>query len=120
MDKGHYDHKRETAQKHGEATWSFQGKPSKDKEVWDFVLTRDDNTSFWLHPNWSDSKVHYGEVRQGPRELVQPPPSGIGGSGKGVYKEKKFARDDDQVRFDKNKNELKGPTRAKATAAVAV
>ena len=33
--------------------WQFQGKPQSDHDIWDFVFTRDDGTSFWLHPNWS-------------------------------------------------------------------
>ena len=111
-DGGHYDHKRETAEKHG-PTWKCVNKPDSDHDIWDFVITRDDFTSFWLHPNWGDNIVHCGEVRADVVKL-QPPPTGRGGSGKGqVYKHFKEARTDCKLKFDKAKNELKGNTRAK-------
>ena len=113
-DGGHYDHKREHAERHGKATWKYLSKPESDHDIWDFVITRDDFTSFWLHPNWSSNVVDYGEVRAAVVKL-QPPPSGRGGSGRGqVYKHFKEARKDCQLKFDKAKNELKGKTRAKA------
>ena len=81
--------------------------------TWDFVITRDDLISFWLHPNWSDNVVNCGEVRADVVKL-QPPPSGRGGSGRGqVYKHFKEARTDRNLKFDKLKNEIRGPTRAK-------
>ena len=81
-----------------------------------FVFTRDDGTSFWLHPNWRDNKVEYGECSRSSLR-VQPPPSGRGGSGHGqVYKGFKNARKEADLKFDKNKNELRGATRASALA----
>ena len=88
-------------------------KPDSDHDIWDFVITRDDFTSFWLHPNWGDNTVPSGEVRADGVKL-QPPPTGRGGSGKGqVYKHFKQARTEGNLKFDKRKNEIRGPTRAK-------
>ena len=111
-----YDHKREHAERDGTVSWQLQDKPQRDHYIWDFVFTRDDGTRFWLHPNWSDSKVAYGECsRSGDR--LEPPPSGRGGSGHGqVYKMFKNARKYMDVRFDKNKKALRGQTRANARA----
>ena len=106
-DGPHYDHKRHHAQKHGAASW-----PQSDHHQWDFVFTRDDGTSFWLHPNFSDNKVESGECSSSGHR-VQPPPSGRGGSGPGqVYKAFKNARKEKDLKFDKGKNDLQGKTRA--------
>ena len=109
----HYDHHRHVAEKDGAASWHFQGKPQSDHDLWDFVFERDDGTSFWLHPTWTDNKVQYGECSRSAHR-VQPPPSGRGGSGHGVYKGFKNARKEADLKFDKNKNELRGETRAGA------
>ena len=117
--KGHYDHKRHVAEVKGNATWRYKDKPEVNKpehdlEVWDFVLTRSDGSSFWMHPNWGESWAGYGEVKA-ENELVQAPPSGRGSSGKGrqLFKEFKLARDDGRLHFDRNKNVIRGKTRVK-------
>ena len=111
----HYDHKRHHAETCGAASWQFEGKPESDHGIWDFVFFRDDGTSFWLHPNFTDNKVECGKCSDA--ASVQPPPSGRGGSGKGqVFKSFKNARKVADLKLGKNKNELRGATRASALA----
>ena len=61
----HYDHKREKAETHYLMTWKHTTAVAADKSkrhhVWDFIFHRDDNSSCWLHPNFGDNKVEYGE-----------------------------------------------------------
>ena len=88
--------------------------PNSDHDIWDFVITRDDGTAFWLHPNWSNNEVYHGEV-QHPYIQLQPPASGRGGSMRGqVYKHFKNATTTCLLRFDEGKNVLVGKTRAQA------
>ena len=108
----HYDHKRHQAERQGAASWQIESNPQSDHDIWDFVFDRNDGTSFWLHPNWGNGKVEYGEC-DGSAHRVRPPASGRGGSGDGMYKGYKNARKDADFKFDKTKNRLRGATRAK-------
>ena len=105
-----YDHKRAIAEKSGVMTWQ-RADQSKPHETWDFVCHRDDNSSCWLHPNFGDGKVAYGEGAcpnlhsSGVR--LHAPTSGPGGSGYKLFKYYKEARVDALLKFDKSKNTLK-------------
>ena len=105
-----YDHGRATAAKLCVMTWQRADK-SKPHETWDFVCHRDDNSSCWLHPNFGDGKVAYGEGAcpnlhsSGVR--LHAPTSGPGGSGYKLFKYYKEARVDEWLKFDKSKNTIK-------------
>ena len=100
-----YDHKREFAEKNGHATWRPQ---STKHSQWDFVLVRADQSSCWLHPNWGDNKVAYGEITADAAvEVIQPPSTGRGGSGPKLFTYFKNSRVDQVLRFDRSKNEVK-------------
>ena len=118
----HYDHLRSHAQVHGYSTHQHRGKPKIALDDWDFVFTRADMTRFWLHPQWGDNLVRYGEVRESAVSL-EPPPRGRGvaalpGEGQ-VYKHYKFARTEDKLKLDREKNEVKGKQRPEVIAAIA-
>ena len=100
----HYDHKREHAEKRGKASWKPQ---SEEHVIWDFIFERADDSSFWLHPNWGNNNVAYGENTVVARAAIQPPPTGRGGSGPKFFKCYKDLRLSKQLKFDKNKNEVK-------------
>ena len=105
---GHYDHKRERAEKHQLMIWTRADK-SKLFEIWDFIFHRDDNSSCWLHPKFGDNKVEYGE---GPWPNIsgwklQEPTSGPGGSGWKLFKYYKTARVDKPLKMDRSKNSIK-------------
>ena len=111
---GHYDHKREKAEKHNLMTWKHTTAVAADKSkrhhVWDFIFHRDDNSSCWLHPNFGDNKVEYGEgTSQGDISgwKLQPPTSGPGGSGWKLFKYYKTARVDKPLKLDRSKNLIK-------------
>jgi hypothetical protein len=117
---GQYDHKREAGQKHGHATWKYEGKLENRLHQWDFVITRDDGSSCWLHPNWSNIDVDYGEVLANAVKL-EPPASGRGGSnGRGTYRHYREARTEEKLKLDRNKNTVKDKHRKpKLEAALA-
>ena len=110
----HYDHKREKAETHNLMTWKHTTAVAADKSkrhhVWDFIFHRDDNSSCWLHPNFGDNKVEYGEgTSQGDISgwKLQPPTSGPGGSGWKLFKYYKTVRADSLLKLDRNKNNIK-------------
>ena len=111
---GHYDHKREHAEQRGSASWKPQ---SDEHSIWDFVLVRADNSSCWLHPNWGDNNVAYGEITAVQQTVIQPPSSGRGDSGLKFYKYYKEVRVDRQLKFNKNKNEVKWKRDAQTAVA---
>ena len=104
--EGHYDHKREHAERRNKATW----KPQSERHlIWDFIFHRADNSSCWLHPNWGDNSVAYGEdaVAGTAVAAIQPPSSGRGGSGWKFFKYYKDARLTRTSKLDRNKNRIK-------------
>jgi hypothetical protein len=106
---GHYDHKREHAEKHNQMTWKRADK-SKQFEIWDFIFHRDDNSSCWLHPNFGDNKVEYGEgtaVAAISGWKLQQPTSGPGCSGWKFFKYYKTTRVDKILKLDRSKNIIK-------------
>jgi hypothetical protein len=83
---------------------------SRALQIWDFVMVRSDGSSCWLHPNWGDNNVAYGEITAVQQTVIQPPSCGRGGSGPKCFKFYKDVRVDKPLKFDKNKNEVKGKT----------
>ena len=109
-----YDHKREHAELRGSASWKPQ---SNEHSIWDFVLVRSDNSSCWLHPNWANNSVEYGEIAIQNMQVIQPPSTGRGGAGPKFFKYFKCARVDQPMKFDRNKNEVKKRDSQTAVAA---
>ena len=75
--------------------------------IWDFIIERADQSACWLHPNFSNNAVAYGEL--GDQAARAPPlvapPSGPGGSqGHGTYRWYKDAKTQQKLNFDKSKN----------------
>ena len=105
-----YDHKCAVAERKGKANFQYQGKDKRSHELWDFIIRRDDGTRFWLHPSATNNDVHYGEVDENEKPQG-PPDSGPGGSGKGVFKHYKNARTHNILKWDREKNLVRGPTR---------
>ena len=110
----HYDHKREHAEKHRNASWKPQ---SQEHVIWDFIFVRADDSSFWLHPNWGNNDVAYGECTVDTRAVIQPPPTGRGGSGPKFFKYYKDLRVCRKLKFAKDKNEVKKRDAQTAVAA---
>ena len=101
-----YDHKREHAERRKKASWKPQ---STEHLIWDFIFERADKTSCWLHPNWGDNNVAYGEnpVAGTAVAAIQPPSTGRGGSGWKFFKFYKDARVTAVLKLDRDKNQIK-------------
>ncbi len=99
-----YDHKRHHA---------GAGKEVMLKE-WDFILTRDDATEVWLHPNFSETKM---ACKLGvPYTDHEIPKNGKGGTnGPGTCKYFKTKQVHDHLRFDAAKG--KPQSRSKAASS---
>ena len=81
---GSYDHKRW----HAAVLAGRPYGPEVDVPVWDFFLTRSDDTCVRFHTNFTNNKVEVAEVtgRHQPIELPKPPNNGKGKSdGRGTY-----------------------------------
>ena len=72
--------------------------------VWDFVITRTDNTKIRLHPAWKKTEIEVFEPAEGPPHLVPAPMNGIGESdGPGTFKSFQRLQTTGMLRFDPEK-----------------
>ena len=93
-----YDHKRHTQLR-------LAGKPNNDAKlrVWDFVLTRADDSAVRLHPQWNTKAVE-SYAGEGHAEEVNIPVHGLGKSdGRGTYKHFKDLGTQRMLKFDGTK-----------------
>ena len=87
------DYKRHTNAKQANVKWNGKA----DMAKWDFMLTRNDGTVCFLHPNWSNNKVEFYEG------LQEGIPNGIGSGGNQGYFKRAAMRVDRILKFDKSK-----------------
>ena len=95
------------------------GTPENEQKLkrWDFVVWRADGTGVRLHPQWGDKKVPSYHVEP-PREEVEPPKAGKGGTwGPGTYKYYKSLGVERVLKFDGTKAPSKGSSRSSGSAA---
>ena len=72
---------------------------------WDFVLYRDDGIQFWLHPDWTQTKIPY-KVGMKPRDHAVPIGGPGGSDGPGTYSHYKTKNVDFYLQFDAGKKRI--------------